>query len=146
MWLAAIIYFFILCCDGKTFLFTLCLHSSHSWVSTGSSWWSSYNTSEHVQDVQSCLNDESNCKTLTYVLCQLETVNSKATPSKASVTVKVTYNQTISEPNKYNFDQEYDYNWVQEIVYQLSSVWTNNAQIIHWRLKLDMDRIRVCLV
>ena len=60
--------------------------------------------SEHGQDVQSCLYDESPCKTLTYVLCQLETVDSKTAPSSmASVTIEVMYNQTISIANKYNF-------------------------------------------
>ena len=59
--------------------------------------------SEHGQDVQSCLYDENPCKTLTYVLCQLETVDLKTTPFMASVNVKVMYNQTISTVNKYNF-------------------------------------------
>ena len=47
--------------------------------------------------MQSCLYDESPCKTLTYVLCQLRTVNSKTTPSMVSVNVKVMYvhNQMI---------------------------------------------------
>ena len=59
--------------------------------------------SERGQDVQSCLYDESPCKTLMYVLCQLETVDSKTTPSMASINVKVMYNQTISTANKCNF-------------------------------------------
>ena len=51
--------------------------------------------------MQSCLYDESPCKTLTYVLCQLRTVDSKTTPSMASVNVKVMYVQ--SNDYKCNF-------------------------------------------
>ena len=51
--------------------------------------------------MQSCLYDESPCKTLTYVLCQLRTVDSKTTPSMVSVNVKVMYVQ--SNDYKCNF-------------------------------------------
>ena len=57
--------------------------------------------SEHGLDTPSCLQNEITCKTLTYVLWELATVNSK---TASSVTVIVTYNQTISTANKYNYN------------------------------------------